>query len=39
VSSVALSYSFYRMEGDGETQPVNGLEKITMGSDSIEPVL
>jgi len=39
VNSVALSYTFYRMEGDGETQPVNGLEKITMGSDSIEPVL
>ena len=44
VSSVALSYTFYRMEGGGETQPDNGLEKITleqvsMGSGSIEPVL
>ena len=43
VSSVALSYTFYRMEG-GETQPGNGLEKITlgqvsMGSDPLEPVL
>ncbi|MDH5513702.1 MAG: cytochrome c oxidase assembly protein [Gammaproteobacteria bacterium] len=44
VSSVALSYTFYRMEGGGETQPGNGLEKITlgqvsMGSDPLEPVL
>lgn len=44
VSSVALSYTFYRMEGGGETQPDNGLDKITlgpipMGSDSIEPAL
>ncbi len=44
VSSVALSYTFYRMEGGGETQPDNGLEKITLGpvttgSDSIEPAL
>lgn len=44
VNSVALSYTFYRMEGGGETQSDNGLEKITlgpvtMGSDSIEPAL
>ena len=44
VNSVALSYTFYRMEGGGETQPGNGLEKITlgqvsMGSDPLEPVL
>lgn len=44
VNSVALSYTFYRMEGGGETQPGNGLEKITLGqvsegSDPIEPVL
>lgn len=44
VSSVALSYTFYRMEGGGETQPDNGLDKITLGpippgSDSIEPAL
>ena len=43
VSSVALSYTFYRMEG-GEIQLDNGLEKITLGpvtvgSDSIEPAL
>lgn len=43
VSSVALSYTFYRMEG-GEIQPDNGLEKITLGpvtvgSGLIEPAL
>ena len=44
VNSVALSYTFYRMEGGGETQPGNGLEKITLGQvstgpDPLEPVL
>ena len=39
VSSVALSYTFFRMEAGDKQQPAGGLEKISMGSGSIDPVL
>ena len=35
VSSVALSYTFYRMEG-GTPQPDSGLDRITQGPDTTE---
>lgn len=39
VTSVALSYTFFRMDQGKEQQPTDGLEQISMGSDSIDPVL
>ena len=39
VKSVALSYTFFRMEAGDKQQPAGGLEKISMGSGSIDPVL
>ena len=39
VKSVALSYTFFRMEAGDKPQPAGGLEKISMGSGSIDPVL
>jgi cytochrome c oxidase assembly protein subunit 11 len=39
VKSVALSYTFFRMDDGKGQQPAGGLERISMGSDAIDPVM
>jgi len=40
VNSVALSYTFFRMDKEEQQNPVDGLDKIiSMGSGTIDPVL
>ncbi len=39
VKSVALSYTFFRMDAGKGQQPAGGLERISMGSDAIDPVM
>ena len=38
VNSVALSYTFFRMDEGDSKQPASGLDKISMGSDAVDPV-